>query len=127
MVQNGKVCPFQALREFAPGRISKRFAIKYDLADWLIPEGLSPLPIARNKLTLKLRKHSEYLQNEGTVIAESDTELPVVRPREINTRVLRKASGLTEKSNSRLRWNSDFILAEHTSVYKPPIGNWGNT
>jgi len=117
---------FQALREFAPGRISKRFAIKYDLADWLIPEGFEPIADSTQQVDFEVAEaFGEYLQNEGTVIAESDTELPVVRPREINTRVLRKASGLTEKSNSRLRWNSDFILAEHTSVYKPPIGNWG--
>ncbi|MGY2214942.1 protein DpdJ [Pseudomonas sp. SDO558_S425] len=116
---------YQALREFSPGRISKRFAIKYDLADWLIPEGFQPIADILQQVDFEIAEaFGEYLQNEGTVAAGSDAELSVVRPLEIHTRALRKASGLTEKSNSRLRWDSEFILAEHTSVQKPPMGSW---
>lgn len=117
---------YQALREFAPGRISKRFAIKHDLADWLVPHGFQPLADTTQQVNFEIAEaFGDYLQDEGLVAAGTSYETSVMRPREIHTCILRKAHGLAEKSNARMRWQFEFIVSGSTPTYKPPTGSWG--
>jgi ATP-dependent Lhr-like helicase len=120
---------FQALREFAPGRISKRYAIEYDFSDWVVPEDLSIE--AGNIVSKDFEVEEAFGPNvplEGTVVlAGFDDPIDVLRPYEIRTRVLDRSLGFSEKSNSQLLWGITLRTQSHTSKLTPPAGSWSKS
>ncbi|MGE6384757.1 protein DpdJ [Pseudomonas sp. NPDC078416] len=118
---------FQALREFAPGRISKRYAIDSNLdSDWLVPANFVPEPDAIQQCGFDVcEAFGEQLRDEGLVAIDTNETLRVLRPSSIYTRRLEPKLGLSEKSNSRLVWQSEFRVPALTKVHTPPVGSWG--
>lgn len=118
---------FQALREFAPGRISKRYAIDSNLdSDWLVPADFVPEPDAIQQRGFDVcEAFGEQLRDEGFVAGDTDKTLTVLRPNSIYTRRLEPKLGLSEKSNARLIWQSEFRAPALTEVHTPPVGSWG--
>ncbi|WP_029866501.1 protein DpdJ [Pseudomonas taeanensis] len=118
---------FQALREFAPGRISKRYAIDSNLdADWLIPANFVPEPDATQQSGFEVcEAFGEQLRDEGSVGSSVAQPLTVLRPSEVYTRRLEPKLNLTEKSNARLVWQAEFRIPSETEVHEPPVGSWG--
>lgn len=119
--------PFhQALREFAPGRISKRYAINSDFdADWLVPMDFRPNPGQNESFNFEIQDaFGSTAIMESQVAVECGQLLPVFRPREIHTKTIDRTLRLMEKSNSRLDWHAYFGISEQTPVYQPPRGCW---
>lgn len=118
---------FQALREFAPGRISKRYAIDSNLdADWLIPESFVPEPGGDQQSEFEVcEAFGEQLRDEGLVGSSAAHPLTVLRPSVVYTRRLETKLNLTEKSNARLVWQAEFRVPSLTEVHEPPVGSWG--
>jgi hypothetical protein len=118
---------FQALREFAPGRISKRYAIDSNLdSDWLVPANFVAEPDTIQQRGFDVcEAFGEQLRDEGLVSGDADKTLTVLRPNSIYTRRLEPKLGLSEKSNARLIWQSEFRAPALTEVHNPPVGSWG--
>jgi ATP-dependent Lhr-like helicase len=118
---------FQALREFAPGRISKRYAIDSNLdADWLVPAEFVPEQDATQQCVFDVGEaFGEQLRDEGMTASASGSALTILRPNAIYTRRLESKLGLSEKSNARLVWQSEFRVPALTEVHIPPVGSWG--
>lgn len=118
---------FQALREFAPGRISKRYAIDSNLdADWLIPVNFVPEPDSIQQSGFEVcEAFGEQLLDEGSVGSSAAQSLAVLRPNAVYTRRLEPKLNLTEKSNARLVWQAEFRVPLLTELHEPPVGSWG--
>lgn len=118
---------FQALREFAPGRISKRYAIDSNLdADWLVPADFVPEPDTNQQSGFEVcEAFGGQLRDEGSVGCSAAGALTVLRPSEVYTRRLEPKLNLTEKSNARLVWQAEFRVLSETKVHEPPVGSWG--
>ncbi|WP_035387131.1 protein DpdJ [Ferrimonas senticii] len=120
---------FQGMREFAPGRISKRYAVKsrYD-ADWLVPSDFEPAANICQQLPFEI---SEAFGN-GVIHAEGEVRCPeqgvmkVYRPTAVATQQLRYDAGLTEKSNSQLHWQVTFHCDSPAQRFSPPKGPWSS-
>lgn len=118
---------YQGLREFAPGRISKRYAISsnYD-ADWLVPADFQPIADTVQRVPFEVNDaFGDRVEVVGEVITEEGKELRVIMPNEIHTRHLTPQLNLTEKSNASLRWQVVFnATSQEPLVHEPPMGCW---
>jgi superfamily II DNA or RNA helicase len=109
----------QALREFAPGRVSRRYGIS-DASErhWLCPpldqnrEQNFPLePLARLD-----RLGDWHINVEGAV-----RQVPVYRPRVLE--VQPPPGTVLDTSNARLRWCSQLVARDRGIVLDPPRGS----
>lgn len=101
---------FQGLKEFAPGRISKRYSIntKYE-SDWLVPKEFAPEPNSTVKTNFEITEaFGPNLQPLKQVVADGE-ELEVFKPVEIFTQRL-ETQTISETSNAFLKWKSDFFV-----------------
>lgn len=117
---------FQAMREFAPGRISKRFAID-NAADafWLVPQGFQPSPGTSLSFEFEIIDgfgKSLYLETE--VEKEEGGSLPVFRPIILKPQPPAPSLRLTEKSNAQHSWNTRFRPSCEAQTLEPPRGPW---
>lgn len=105
-----------AIREFAPGRVSRRYGISHaSERHWLCPEldqnaeQAIPLePFARLD-----RLGDWHIHGTGTV-----EQISVYRPREFT--VQSPPQAIADTSNARLRWRSQLIAREPGMVLAPP-------
>lgn len=117
---------FSALREFAPGRVSRRFGVHY-LTEryWITPSeealaGLSSslLPIHDFGTYVPLGKYS-YWQDDVSV------EVSVFRPLSFSPSA--PAKNITDTSQARLKWFSQFVPLGQPTWLEPPVGSlWSN-
>ena len=117
---------FSALREFAPGRVSRRFGVHY-LTEryWIAPSeealtGLSSslLPIDKFGTYVPLGKYS-YWQDDVSV------EVSVFRPLSLSPSA--PATNITDTSQARLKWFSQFVPLGQPTWLGPPVGSvWSN-
>lgn len=120
---------FQGMREFAPGRISKRYATTSDFeSDWLVPENFRPVAGTVMQVFFEI---SEAFGNniifEKEVQSADGEVINVYRPTEIYTRHLTPRLNLTEKSNAFLKWNVSFsCTSKEVLPHEPPLGSWQN-
>ncbi|MET2952835.1 protein DpdJ [Vibrio harveyi] len=100
---------FQTLKEFAPGRMSKRYTVKaLNVPDWLVPVNFEPSPGQKDILGFDIEDAfgdvskqvlQGYVEFDGNQIA-------VYQPRFVKTtRAMNKT--LTNKSSSVLQWHFD--------------------
>jgi hypothetical protein len=109
----------QALREFAPGRVSRRYGISHAFErHWMCPaldqnhEQMVPLePFAR----------LDRLGDWQISIAGSVRQIPVFRPRRLE--VQPPPRDVVDTSNARLRWQSQLVAREPGLVFEPPRGS----
>jgi len=119
--------PFiQGLKEFAPGRISKRYAIYSDLeADWLVPNNFVPQLNQVSDVDFEINEaFGDTWQPECLVTLADASQLKVIRPLQIITRALDFKQNLTEKSNSQLTWHTHFSTDAHAEAMAIPAGPW---
>jgi len=120
---------YQGLKEFAPGRISKRFAVTSDwLADWAIPADFQPVRDSVMRVPFEVSEaFGQRMTLEGEVEVGDGKLLKILTPTEIYTRHLANDMHLTEKSNSSLQWHVAFsYYNEGVMVHKPPKGGWAD-
>jgi ATP-dependent Lhr-like helicase len=119
---------YQALREFAPGRISKRYAIDsiYN-ADWLIPKDFKPTSGSHQNADFEIQEaFGDNLPDEGLVTLADGTSITIYRPEQIYSSTLDFNFHLSEKSNARLHWQVQFTTTQQAYIYSPPYGSWKN-
>ncbi|GAA5213743.1 protein DpdJ [Corallincola platygyrae] len=116
----------QGLREFAPGRISKRYATgsNYE-ADWLVPEDFKPIANQVTEVDFEVSEaFGQRLTEDGNVVTQDGQSISVLKPSEVYTRPLEFTFNLTEKSNAQLKWQVAFNDLEQATPHSPPAGAW---
>lgn len=109
----------QALREFAPGRVSRRYGISHAFEKhWMCPD------LNQNReqtVPLEPFAHLDHLGDWQIVFRGTIRHVPVYRPRTLH---VQPAPGtVTDTSNARLRWQSQIIARELGLVLEPPRGS----
>lgn len=119
---------WQGMREFAPGRLSKRYAIKSNSStDWLVPE--TYVPAATDGRQCVDFPVTEAFGDNWQVECEVEYQgemIKVIKPAKVLTSRadIRK---LTDKSNAQLQWALSLI---NPNVARPdvvPKGAWKKT
>lgn len=109
----------QALREFAPGRVSRRYGISHAFErHWICPA------LDQNReqrVPLEPFVQLDRLGDWQILIAGSVREVPVYRPRLLE--VQPPPGTVVDTSNARLRWQSQLIAREPGLVLEPPRGS----
>jgi len=104
---------FQGLKEYAPGRISKRFTLnnRYE-TDWLVPEGFEPKLGVDDEIGFEVEDafgvNRDFLKE---TISKSGLQIKVYQPKQILTKRL-ELKNVTETSNAFLNWESIFEVDE---------------
>lgn len=107
----------QAMKTFAPGRVSRRFGVHHVLVrHWIAPENLSEEPTQ----DLCLEDHfSGNLLGEWQIFdGETTSNLPVLRPYEINP--THPPRTVRDTSNAQLIWRSQIVKRVAGSSLLPP-------
>ncbi len=109
----------QAMREFAPGRVSKRFSSR--VKHWVIPDDLK-----EGSCTLNLAKSFELLKlGNWSIQKESKT---ITKPvfRILTTRLKEAGNIYRDTSNAQLQWHTQIFVSENAIPLSPPgETNWG--
>ena len=107
----------QAMREFAPGRISKRFGYRYGTENhWCGPEHLSTE--LDQPFDIRSSMHG-YLLGNFQYLDEGQTKsTPVFRVMRLNVSAPPRDLGTT--SNAFMQWQSQFVPGELPSVFPVP-------
>lgn len=110
---------FQALRDFAPGRISKRFQKEWADIWWVVPENFSlqekdisgPVSLM---LGPSATEYCTAYQDETQVEIDGQSIL-VVRPLNLKPRIAKPSEhNITDRSNSIMNWHVDFRPGEQS-------------
>jgi hypothetical protein len=118
---------FNALREFAPGRVSRRFGIHYlKESYWISPsddalKGLEPIS------TLKIEDFGDFIfvGNYSYWSNNEKIDTPVFRPLTLKPKI--PGNNITDSSQGRLKWRSQFVPLGNPIWLEPPIGSvWSN-
>ncbi|RLA81394.1 MAG: hypothetical protein DRG78_09260 [Epsilonproteobacteria bacterium] len=110
----------QTIREFAPGRISRRFASQRgNLHHWI------PISIDEEYQTLEIKEYATKYEYVNTVL-HNDENISIFRPHELKLEK-NTIQNISKKSNSILNWNTKFIVSgEPISVYLSKQNSWSN-
>ncbi|WP_068546534.1 protein DpdJ [Thalassotalea crassostreae] len=118
---------FQAMKEFAPGRISKRFSTySGQSSDWLVPENFEP-SIALHNTSQPFDIESAFgpsLNEIGEFKVKGESEsIKVYKPYQIYPKSMFNQKVLSETSNAFLQWQSEFIPGANSEYLSPPSSN----
>lgn len=109
----------QALREYAPGRVSRRYGINHAFErHWICP------PLDQNReqvMPLEPYSRLDRLGEWQISVAGSVRQISVFRPRLLE--VQQTPGTVVDTSNARLHWQSQLIARESGLVLEPPRGN----
>ena len=117
---------YAALREFAPGRVSRRYGVRYRTErHWIAPspefqtgtgicEGVFGLDISTIGSHFPL---GECLIRRG----DEDVAIPVYRPVRLNP--LSPPAKVKDTSNARLDWHSQIVATMESAWLAPPVGS----
>lgn len=122
--QSGSVTPervampiAQAMREYAPGRVSRRYGISHALErHWICP---SLGPEREQWVALEAHVQADHLGDWQIREAGQAMRLPVYRPRALL--VQQPPASVTDTSNARLIWRSQ-VVARREGLALPPPG-----
>lgn len=123
-IKNENLGFYQGMREFAPGRLSKRYAIEKNVCDWLIPGYFNPKNSPDGDYQFEITEaFGEDLHDEGILQIENNHTLQLFRPKEIYTRKLEFNFRLKDKSNAMIQWLAQFYDYSEI-IEQPPKGSW---
>lgn len=119
---------WQGLREFAPGRLSKRYAIRSNSStDWLVPETYVPVATdGRQYVDFPVAEAFGDSYQEECTVEHQGKMIMVIKPAKVlTTRAdIRK---LTDKSNAQLQWALSLINPHVAHPDGVPKGAWKGT
>ena len=108
----------QALREFAPGRVSRRYGISHAFErHWMCP------PLDQNRAQAVPLEPFAHLDRLGDWLISSTgsvLQVSVYRPRRLE--VQPPPATVADTSNARLRWQSQLVARQRSMVLDPPRG-----
>jgi ATP-dependent Lhr-like helicase len=120
----------QALKEFAPGRISKRFSTHSGLSsDWLLPVGFEP-EVEDHNSTIQFDVEQAFGPSKTELgefpIPGTNDKIKVYRPFQILTQSLFNSNKISDTSNAFLKWHSIFNPVSNGDRHTPPTASlWG--
>ena len=118
---------FQGLREFSPGRISKRFSVHSgQFSDWLVPVGFTPNSALHNtSIDFEVDQGFGEVRTFIDEIPETvkQEKIAIYQPHQVFTTSISRQFGLSETSNAMLRWQSFFRPVETSEVHPLPKGS----
>lgn len=112
---------FAAMKEFAPGRVSRRFGVRYRTERyWISPSedniaGLSPAALEIDSFSTHMPQGTYGYRDAGGLV-----EIPVFRP--VILRVSSPAANIKDTSQARLHWFSQFVPSGSPAWIEPPTG-----
>lgn len=116
---------FSALREFAPGRVSRRFGVRYRTERyWIAPYEADTSGQQTTRLSIDgfctyvPLGHFSYRRN-GSIAS-----VPVFRPTSVKP--TNPPSNVTDSSNARLNWESQFVPFGEPTWLDSPLGSVWN-
>lgn len=114
---------FQALKEFAPGRLSKRFSVHSgQSSDWVLPYDY--FPSEADDGSEKYIDVNDAFGSNWTDIGEyalpSGNEVKVIKPYQIITNTLFSSQEIADTSNAMLNWYSAFETNNSPEQHEPP-------
>lgn len=118
---------FSALREFTPGRVSRRFGVEYRSERyWICPDetlltngAQINLPISEIGDFHKIGKYS-YVDQAGSLKVVSVYDPRVLKP-------TMPSQNIGDTSNGQLKWHSQFVEKNQPTLLTPPNGSiWAN-
>jgi len=109
----------QAMRDFAPGRVSRRFGLHHERErHWLAPQ----LDRAREQaVPLENFVNADPVGSWMIDCSGRVARVPVYRPREL--RVTVPPPDVVDTSNARLRWRSQIVARTPGPTFKTPSGS----
>ena len=115
---------FAAMREFAPGRVSRRFGVAYRTErHWIAPSADFPNISGGCDLDLELTGTHQLLGNYQICSGGSIVSIPVYRP--TSFRVDAPPKGVSDSSNSLLTWHTQLVASVEPFWLSPPSdGVW---
>lgn len=117
---------FQGLKEFAPGRISKRYSVNNKSeSDWLVSDSFSPIPEKDMKCGIEVYdafgKSAEPIKR---VVLDSNNSIEIFNPTELYTKRVENKN-ITDTSNAFLNWESDFYVdSDSHKLNIPHSSDW---
>lgn len=122
---------FQALKEFAPGRLSKRFSVRSgQSSDWVIPVDYFPTEVddGTTQVVDVGRVYGTNIAGIGQFTLPSGESVRVLKPYQITTNALFNNQDISDTSNAFLKWHSDFELVEQPEQHFTPSASlWDGT
>lgn len=105
---------FAALKEFAPGRVSRRFGVGHGSERyWMVPDGPLPADGQRGTIDVDVVGRTIEVGIFGYSADGQDTHVPVCRPVEVTPS--KPPTNVGDTSNARLIWHSQLVtLGEGT-------------
>jgi len=113
---------FSALREFAPGRVSRRFGVQYRTERYWIsppPKSLLGEPVT----ALSIDEFGTYcpLGHFSYQCDDAIVDVPVYRP--LSIAPTKPEAEISDSSNSRLSWHSQFVPTGECLWLEAPLGS----
>lgn len=117
---------FAALREFAPGRVSRRFGVGHGAERYWLPPPDEAIAHGTREL-LELGNLASVLKvGDFSIFQDGQvTQVPVYRPFEITP--ARPPRNIGDTSNARLIWHTQMLALGPPNFLSPPTGStWGS-
>jgi len=113
---------FAALREFAPGRVSRRFGVEHgNQGYWIAPTDEALSGMSQSEIAIadcgKFSPIGLYGYWKGGVAVE----VPVFRPITLLPSI--RPANITDSSHARLKWFSQFVPLGQPVWLGPPVGS----
>ena len=109
----------QAIREFAPGRVSRRYGLTHAFErHWICPTLDQNI---RQSVPLEPNVRAEALGSWQIETATRTIKIPVFRPRAYT--VQQAPGAVVDTSNARIIWRTQIVAREAGLVLSPPVGN----
>ena len=117
---------FQGLREFAPGRISKRFSVTSGaVSDWLVPRDFQP-PTEDAIVSFEVSEAFGPTTSIVAVVPDNDgANIQIHQPHSVLPTTRFADRTVSDTSNAFPRWKSIFVPPENKeSEEVPKVGGW---
>lgn len=119
---------YQGLKEFSPGRVSKRFSVyRQNFADWCMPPSVNPLDLPDGG-TFRLNLSEVFSDNYDDLgeVKVNDKPYKLIRPRFIRANTLSENAAVTQRSNSILDWRTQFAAENKGYEEQRPLASLWN-
>lgn len=117
---------FSALREFAAGRISRRFGVRYRTDRlWLAPfaESQSVNLSEDPESTLDIETFGTYSFLGNFSVTQDEATIPIPTFQPISLKPSVPPTNISDSSNANLLWKSQFVPSGEPNWLSPPIGS----
>ena len=117
---------YAALREFAPGRVSRRYGVRHSSERYWIapsPDFQTGTGLVDGLFSLDIHSIGSHVPLGECLIRHDgvDVAIPVYRPLRLNPPA--PPSQVKDSSNSRLNWRSQIVASMEPAWLEPPVGS----